>query len=89
MENDKEEKSFDLISWLVEFDFDVYWHFAPLYNSNNFFGNSENVFPNATSHNMMCVPKGRELRIRGLEPVLGPEDTAKAAFLRRNVKFPK
>jgi len=55
-ENDREEKKHALIEHLSGLDYDLYWHIAPLYNSNNFRGDAENVFPQVASINMACIP---------------------------------
>jgi FkbM family methyltransferase len=44
VENDREDKSKDLIDYIKSLDYIVYKHLAPMYNPNNFFEDSENVF---------------------------------------------
>jgi hypothetical protein len=62
VENDREEKSKDLIEYIKSLDYIVYKHLAPLFNPNNFFGDKENVFVNENnalivSSNLYCHHK--------------------------------
>ena len=56
-ENDRVEKSENLIEYLWELDYKLYWHIAPLYNPNNYFGYASNVYGNVCAFNMLCIPK--------------------------------
>ena len=56
VENDRQENSAALIRFIASLGYDLYWHCPYLYNPDNCFGNSENVFPNIVSFNMFCVP---------------------------------
>jgi FkbM family methyltransferase len=44
IEDDRQEKSKDLLELLESMDYVCYKHYAPLYNSNNFYEEKENVF---------------------------------------------
>lgn len=55
LENDRQEKSEQLIGLLLSMGYKLFWHLPPLYNSNNFFENETNIFPNIVSVNMLCV----------------------------------
>jgi len=57
VENDRQDKSADLIRHLDALDYDLYWHTPLLYNPDNFFHNPENIFGNIGSHNMLCLPR--------------------------------
>jgi len=79
VENDRREKSPDLIQLLLAMDYALWWHITPLYNPNNFAGNKNNVFGGTVSINMLCAPKekaGDEITrlASGMTEVAGPDD---------------
>ncbi len=78
VENDRQEKSADLIRHLDGLGYDLYWHRPLLYNPDNFFRNPENIFGNIGSHNMLCLPKGTGYRLEGFERVEIPENSKPA-----------
>lgn len=55
VENDRPEKSEALIRHLLAKGYRLYWHTPPLFNEDNFFGVSENIFPELVSVNMLCL----------------------------------
>lgn len=57
MENDRVEKSHDLIEYCWAQGYSLYWHTPLLYNPHNFNKNKDNVFGNIASFNMVCFPK--------------------------------
>jgi len=67
IENDRPEQSANLVRYIDSLGYDLYWHCPPLFNSGNFFGNSENVFADTISRNMLCMPKGS--RVENLQRV--------------------
>jgi FkbM family methyltransferase len=81
VENDRKEKSHDLIELLLSMDYALWWHLAPLYNPGNLAGNAQNVFPEIVSVNMYCCPKeklggwegGLAEGAKGMVPVAGPD----------------
>lgn len=73
-ENDRREKSAELIKLLFELGYEPYWHVAPMFNPNNFAGNKDNVFHNTVSINMLCLPKEQPFKITGFRLVAGPDD---------------
>jgi hypothetical protein len=79
VENDRKEKSHDLIELLLAMDYSLWWHITRLYNPGNFAGNANNVFGGTVSVNMLCVPKekvgeGLGGLAAGMFPVAGPDD---------------
>jgi len=64
VENDKEEKSKFLIGLLKDMGYRLYWHLPYLFNSYNFFGNQNNIYPNIASCNMLCVPEESDISIK-------------------------
>ena len=57
VENDRVERSSELISLLQRLEYRMFWHLSPLFNEHNFRGNADNVFVNVVATNMLCVPR--------------------------------
>ncbi len=57
LENDRADRSERLIELVMEMGYRLWWHLPPLFNPNNFFGETENIFPNVASLNMLCLHK--------------------------------
>lgn len=75
VENDREDKSAALIGFILDLGYDLYWHMTPYYSPKNFFANPHNEFPGIASINMIGLPTGSPLKINGVPPVLGRDDT--------------
>ncbi|MDR3506192.1 MAG: FkbM family methyltransferase [Acidocella sp.] len=74
VENDRRDHSAELISMIEHFGYDLWWHFAPLFNPDNFAGVAENIFNNVVSVNLLCVPKEHHSTITGFRKVSGPDE---------------
>ncbi len=70
VENDRPEKSKDLIELIRSLDYRMYWHQPLLFNPNNFFGDSENIYPNIVSINMLCFHKSADVNLDGFMEVV-------------------
>jgi len=82
VENDRAQRSEELLRLLESMGYDLYWHLAPFFNPRNFAGDLTNHFPEGlVSINVLCIPDGRVLDIN-LPRVLGPTDTCDAAWRR-------
>lgn len=57
LENDRADKSADLIRTVEEMGYVAYWHLPPLFSAQNPAGNAENLFPGIVSVNMICWHK--------------------------------
>jgi FkbM family methyltransferase len=55
VENDRVEKSQGLVGLILELGYRAWWHVPPLFNPDNFFKASENLYPNIASFNMICA----------------------------------
>ncbi len=73
VENDRQEKSADLLRTIAEFGYTIYPDTPPLYNPDNFRKNPENVFGNIASFNLLGVPPGNPIAIQGSEPIVVPD----------------
>ena len=75
VENDRADKSPDLIRLIQSMRYRLFWHLPHLYNPQNFAGNQHNVFSrNLSSLNMLCVAEETRMDIRGLREVAGADD---------------
>lgn len=74
VENDRRERSRDLIAALERQDYALWWHFSPLFRPDNFNGNPENVMGRIMSINMLALPRENKRPVQGLRPVSGPDD---------------
>jgi len=55
VENDNQEKSPALITWLFDAGYRLWWHRPVLFNPDNYFGNSVNIYGAICSQNMLAV----------------------------------
>lgn len=70
IENDRVDKSPELISLLWEYGYDLYWHITPYFNPDNYFKNKSNIYGNACSFNMLCIPQARGMSVQGLPKIM-------------------
>jgi FkbM family methyltransferase len=75
VENDREDKSEELVQKIRQLGYRLFWHCPPLYRPNNFFNNPENVFGNIVSVNMLCIPTETDRfdLTGGLQEVIRPK----------------
>jgi len=73
VENDRRDRSSQLIERLFGLDYRLYWHLPRLFNSGNFFGDETNVFGDLISRNMVCVPKENKITIEAMEEITTPD----------------
>ncbi|MGE4221277.1 MAG: FkbM family methyltransferase [Alphaproteobacteria bacterium] len=84
LENDRDRQSEALLTLLLGVGYRLYWHFPPLYNAANFYGDPVNIFPGLVSINVLGIPQERPASIKAMEPVLGPGDGWRDAVERQN-----
>jgi FkbM family methyltransferase len=72
VENDRVDQSPQLIQWLFDHGYHLWWHLPPLFNPDNFFGMKENIYSNIRSFNMLCIPGNKNATIEGMTRVLDP-----------------
>lgn len=70
IENDRVEKSSELIALLWEYGYDLYWHITPYFNPGNYFGNTHNIYGNTNSFNMLCIPVSSKIKVEGLVKIV-------------------
>jgi hypothetical protein len=79
VENDRAENSKALIAWLLNRDYRLYWHMPRMFNAKNYFGETQNVFGNIISINMLCIPGTSDASVNGLREITSPEDQWRTA----------
>jgi FkbM family methyltransferase len=65
IENDRLDKSESLMRLIASYNYRMYWHLPPLFTPDNFYSNSNNLFGDTVSANMLCVHHDSEIRIEG------------------------
>jgi hypothetical protein len=73
VENDRTDRSTELIRYIDSLEYAMYWHHPPLFNAKNYFGNPTNVFQNIVSVNMFCVHKMSTIQLNGFQRVDVPQ----------------
>jgi FkbM family methyltransferase len=63
VENDQQKKSPELIQWLFDAGYRLWWHVPALYHPDNYFGNKENIFEGVRNINMLGIPKTQSVNI--------------------------
>jgi FkbM family methyltransferase len=74
VENEQEQKSAPLIEYLLEREYELYWHASQAFNPQNFAGESENIFAGLMSLNMLCVPREAGIPVSRMRRVSSPAD---------------
>ncbi len=70
IENDRVDKSKNLIELLWSLEYDCYWHITPYFNANNYFKNPHNIYGNTASFNMLCIPRSKaNINIQGMPKI--------------------
>ena len=73
VENDRPDLSRDLIVFIMEMKYDLWWHIVPLFRPDNHAHTRANIFANIASLNMLCVPHERKIALSGLQKIEDPE----------------
>ncbi|WP_072682767.1 FkbM family methyltransferase [Arcobacter sp. LA11] len=63
VENDRQEKSKELIELIQSLDYKIYWHLPRLFNEDNYFKNKTNIFGNIVSVNMLCIHNNIDIKV--------------------------
>ena len=69
-ENDRADKSPELVRLIRSHGYRLFWHRPPLYSPDNFAGSTRNIFVRRIlSFNMLCVHASANVDVRGAEEV--------------------
>ncbi len=71
VENDRPQRSEELIALLLGLNYQLYQHYPPLFSPTNYAEDPENIFGNIVSMNLLCVAAERNITIEGLPAVTG------------------
>lgn len=84
VENNIEERSFNLLESLSGFGYRLYWHLSPYFNERNFFGNKFNFLEQVgrPEINILALPTTIDASNVNLEPVTSSRDTWKEGYAR-------
>jgi FkbM family methyltransferase len=69
VENDREANQQEVISLIADMGYTMYWHLPPLFNPRNFNGNSEDIFGNIVSINILALPTEQGSDVAGVTPI--------------------
>jgi FkbM family methyltransferase len=85
VENNGGPGSPPLVRHLLDLGYYLFWHTPPLFNARNFAGKADNVFGDALSCSMLCLPPGhpKQAVTQSLRAVLGADDVGLEAHRRR------
>ena len=72
-ENDRRELSKDILTWLFERKYKMWWHFPELYNPQNYFSNPVNIYGAVSSINVLALPEEKQANI-GLREVINADE---------------
>lgn len=70
VENDRIERSSELMQLIAENGYRMFWHLPPLFNPQNYYGDAEDLWPGVVSANLLCVHRERTATIHGFEEAL-------------------
>ena len=73
VENDRTEHSQRLIAMIQSFGYKLWWHLPRMFNPDNFRGDTENLFGNIVSVNMLCLPQETQTVV-DMPEIKTPED---------------
>lgn len=86
-ENNSRQGSSEVVQFLTDAGYRMWWQIAAYYNPNNYFHNPENIWPTIQPEaNMICIPKEVQVNADWLQPVTGPDDNWIAALERMGIK---
>jgi len=74
LENDRDERSEELLTLVERLGYKAWWHFPLLFNPENFFGDPVDVLGGIMSINVVCIPNESELSVKGFRPVTSPQE---------------
>jgi len=75
LENDRADRSEELLTRIERMDYVAYWHLARLFNPANFARDPEDIFPGIVSLNVLCLLREMRLAVDGLRRVGSPRES--------------
>lgn len=74
VENDRPEKSAELITQIQQMEYRAWWHTPAYFNKDNWAKNPVNAWPGIVSMNMLCVPRSRKANMTGMVEILSADE---------------
>ncbi len=83
VENNRPHLAANLNKFMMDVGYRLWWHIPPLYESNNFKNNPQNVFPATISINVLALPNERKIEVKGglFRAVERPEEDWRSRFV--------
>ena len=82
-ENNRAERSSQILGELSQQGYKIWWHFVNYFNPNNHFAERENIFASYWPEaNILCVHELARVVVENLMPITGPNDDWKQAYER-------
>ncbi len=79
VENERVAQSAELLAKLFSLDYRAYWHKPKLFNPDNYFGETQNLFERMVSVNVLAVHESMPLPVEVGRPILSPDDNWRQA----------
>jgi FkbM family methyltransferase len=70
VENDRADRSPALIEAIQALGYTLYWHLPPYFSKNNYYGNTQNMFGDLVSGNMLGIHASVPTKIQGLRRLI-------------------
>jgi FkbM family methyltransferase len=80
LENDRVDRSEELLTLVDRLGYRAYWHFPRLFNPANFAGDPDDIFPGIRSINIFCVPRELSMDVGGMRAVASAKETWQTAI---------
>ena len=83
VENNIIENSESLLTFIIDFEYDCWWHFASYFNKDNFYKNTVNIFSEVKRPeiNVICFPKELNIELDLKKITLATESWTNAYHL--------
>jgi FkbM family methyltransferase len=86
VENDRAEKSAELVGQLLDYGYRLWWHVVPLFSNANFLANPVNAFGAVGSFNMLGLPKEMTAPQLQLQEIVSAHDATAALRQAQSTK---
>jgi len=74
VENDRQEKSVELIRLIQSMDYDLWWYPVPLFQTTNYNQYPDDIFGDVAARNMLAYPKESKVILSDFRPITNPSD---------------
>jgi len=88
VENDRVDQSPQLIGWLLNQGYRLWWHITRAFNPANMRNNQHNIYGDVSLMNMLCLHPSHNITLEGLPEIIGTEDHPLTSGLAKSVFTP-